>query len=163
MVFTETRRLIVALTGSGCTARVIGIKLGMTPQRVHQHWRTIAYWYARRGGFTPVVSGFRIFLERHALDILAIERMDLDRIRALYPQPASQNEKLQAQEVAYAARINGELGPRSCELCNASAERAMIAHHTDYSKPLAVHFLCPSCHATVHYYHRAEVLLKKGA
>lgn len=40
--------------------------------------------------------------------------------------------------------------PDACGKCGAT-ERAIHAHHTDYSKPLEVEWLCPPCHADAHY------------
>lgn len=37
---------------------------------------------------------------------------------------------------------------KMCEKCN--QKQAKDKHHEDYSKPLEVRFLCPSCHRTLH-------------
>jgi len=39
----------------------------------------------------------------------------------------------------------------NCAICNAGwGGGYLVAHHQDYSKPLEVDWLCPSCHSKVH-------------
>ncbi len=38
-----------------------------------------------------------------------------------------------------------------CECCGANRGKDIVAHHNDYSKPLAVVWLCKSCHSYYHY------------
>jgi hypothetical protein len=42
------------------------------------------------------------------------------------------------------------LRPKNCEACGQHHTR-ITAHHEDYSKPLDVVWLCPSCHHHTHY------------
>lgn len=44
---------------------------------------------------------------------------------------------------------SGELVRQACEHCGQSDGR-LDAHHPDYSKPLAVVFLCRRCHTRLH-------------
>lgn len=50
------------------------------------------------------------------------------------------------------ARKNGKITiPEACEECGISSKESNLeAHHTDYSKPLDVQWLCRSCHNTWH-------------
>lgn len=66
------------------------------------------------------------------------------------------NYKVANPEVALAhklvsrAIVAGELQRASeCSLCGSSAF-AIQAHHEDYSKPLAVRWLCAPCHKSLH-------------
>lgn len=56
-------------------------------------------------------------------------------------------EKYQAQRAAQKAIRNGLLIRENCEICNKSNTHA---HHEDYSKPLEVKWLCPTCHSNLH-------------
>lgn len=56
-------------------------------------------------------------------------------------------EKRAAHKAVEYALKRGELTRQSCERCGAAKTHA---HHDDYSKPLAVMWLCPPCHATRH-------------
>jgi hypothetical protein len=160
MVFSETRRLIIALAGSGRDTQFIAQELGVSRQRIYQHLEIIAGWYAERRAWQKPTGDFREFVARHSLDMLAIERPAMDRIRALFPLPATTETKLAARAIVNDARSRGKLPVTACGLCNAAPEQHFNAHHTDYSKPLSVTFLCVSCHATVHYYHRQEVAMQ---
>ena len=46
------------------------------------------------------------------------------------------------------AKGRGRLRPQPCERCGAAEN--IHAHHEDYSKPLDVTWLCPSCHGARH-------------
>lgn len=39
--------------------------------------------------------------------------------------------------------------PKECSLCN--KQRYVVAHHSDYSKPLEITWVCSSCHKKLHY------------
>ena len=41
--------------------------------------------------------------------------------------------------------------PKNCEIC--CLEKRLIAHHSDYSKPLLVAWVCESCHQKEHAKH----------
>lgn len=43
---------------------------------------------------------------------------------------------------------HGKLSPKPCVLCGNIDSQA---HHQDYSKPLEITWLCPSCHSNVHF------------
>jgi hypothetical protein len=51
------------------------------------------------------------------------------------------------------AKEKGKLLPQPCELCGASKTEA---HHDDYSRPLAIRWLCKTHHTAVHYPNRKK-------
>jgi hypothetical protein len=54
---------------------------------------------------------------------------------------------------------SGELErPQRCGRCGQTPREALHGHHADYSKPLAVEWLCRSCHFREH--HRLRVAAK---
>src|SRR5690606_6491213 len=56
-------------------------------------------------------------------------------------------ERYRARHLAYRARRSGKLVPEPCEVCGRTD---VHAHHTDYSKPLDVVWLCPVHHGEAH-------------
>lgn len=52
-----------------------------------------------------------------------------------------------ARRATHAAIARGELVRQPCEKCQAAKAEA---HHDDYTKPLAVRWLCRRCHAAHH-------------
>lgn len=62
-------------------------------------------------------------------------------------------EKVRARTAVRGALIAGRLLRSPCQRCGASKAHA---HHHDYSKPLDVEWLCPSCHKTEHQKVAAE-------
>jgi len=66
-----------------------------------------------------------------------------------YPQRL--NARLKAREITKRAIDAGRLIRQPCRKCG--AEKA-DAHHTDYSKPLDVDWLCSPCHKQEHYNRR---------
>lgn len=61
-------------------------------------------------------------------------------------------EKWQTRaKTIYAIKMGILVKPEKCEHCEfKGAGRKIQAHHTDYSKPLKVIFLCTQCHAKAH-------------
>jgi len=58
--------------------------------------------------------------------------------------------KIKAQTAVHEAVKRGDiLKPRRCETCGA-VDQKMNAHHHDYSKPLAVTWICDPCHRFIH-------------
>lgn len=58
-------------------------------------------------------------------------------------------EKVRARMVFYRAVFAGKiLRPKRCTQCGVKCRPH--GHHTDYSKPLAVEWLCPKCHKGRH-------------
>ena len=51
-------------------------------------------------------------------------------------------------EVAYRLRLGEIVKPKNCENCE--IEKKLSAHHTDYSKPLDIQWLCKECHLEKH-------------
>lgn len=61
----------------------------------------------------------------------------------------SNREKVNAQARVQTAVKNGTLDrPTCCDVCLIDCKPE--AHHSDYRKPLEVHWLCTSCHGRVH-------------
>lgn len=74
------------------------------------------------------------------------------------PYRHSNREKVAAHRAVYAAIKSGELKkPKSCAWCGNSFCR-IEAHHEDYSKPLEVLWLCPSCHHTADDQRRRRIV-----
>lgn len=69
------------------------------------------------------------------------------RIRICAKNPTSRN----AARVVEAALNSGALTRQTfCSGCGASSDDVKIeAHHSDYTKPLSVVWLCPSCHSVL--------------
>ena len=57
-------------------------------------------------------------------------------------------ERLASQAVKIAVRSGHLLKPRACESCGKISR--VHGHHGDYSKPLAVRWLCQPCHLKIH-------------
>jgi hypothetical protein len=83
-------------------------------------------------------------------------------LRSRHRWRAKNSEKRQAEIVLCNAVRDGRLEkPDACESCNQGGR--IHGHHYDYSKPLDVHWLCPSCHAFVHKVERhANRLFERG-
>lgn len=63
---------------------------------------------------------------------------------------ATEIQKRTAREAVKRAVRSGRLiKPKACEECGSTSE-APHAHHSDYSKPLAVEWLCRECHGFRH-------------
>jgi hypothetical protein len=61
---------------------------------------------------------------------------------------AKNPEKYHAHNILYAAVRDGKLiKPDACEICGSKFH--IHAHHTDYSKPLEVVWLCAKCHGQI--------------
>ena len=59
-------------------------------------------------------------------------------------------EKVRAHREVERAVATGELHrPAHCAFCGTSGR--LHGHHEDYSRPLVVRWLCPSCHRKAHY------------
>jgi hypothetical protein len=63
--------------------------------------------------------------------------------------------------VARALKTGELIAPERCEVCGRKPnplreriKRTIWAHHDDYSKPLIVRWLCPSCHRKWHIRHQ---------
>lgn len=66
-------------------------------------------------------------------------------------------EKYKAHWTVAHAKKSGKLKSKSCKICG---EKKTHAHHSDYSEPLNVEWLCPSCHVK---HHRLLLELEKSA
>lgn len=62
-------------------------------------------------------------------------------------------ELIAARTALQRALRNGALTrPSACEQCG--SQKRLHGHHADYSRPLAVRWLCQSCHLQLHARHR---------
>ncbi len=61
---------------------------------------------------------------------------------------ATHKEEKAANCKTQRAKLKGKLLLRPCGLCGATKD--ILAHHDDYKNPLAVRWLCRSCHAGLH-------------
>lgn len=74
-----------------------------------------------------------------------------------------------ARVLCYAAVVKGVLERQDCEECGAAflenvdpkGANNIQAHHSDYSKPLDVLWLCINCHKMWHVYNRVKPALKE--
>lgn len=83
--------------------------------------------------------------EKHAYDRARYQRPE----RRAYVRAAAKRKRARDpvrakawRDVSYAVR-SGKLVRRPCEVCG---EQKVQAHHDDYTKPLAVRWLCFTCH-----------------
>jgi hypothetical protein len=53
------------------------------------------------------------------------------------------------QAVAIALKNRIMVKPDACEMCKRST--LLVAHHTDYEKPLEVIWVCDACHYKIHH------------
>ena len=67
--------------------------------------------------------------------------------RLAYKHTPHERPKELARKLAYSAIRNGSIVRQPCQQCG--AVKAQM-HHPDYSKPLDVIWLCPTCHGRVH-------------
>ena len=83
---------------------------------------------------------------------------EYDRMRARTKKHADRNrkwaidnpEKVRAQQYLHNWTARGKIKkPDICELCGEKPLR-IVGHHTDYSKPLDVMWLCDRCHRNWH-------------
>lgn len=77
---------------------------------------------------------FRGWASRH-------KRAYVDRFRAKYPEKARAHDA-----VKNALRAGLLVKPTICQRCGLRATEPLHAHHEDYTKPLAVLFVCRRCH-----------------
>ena len=68
-----------------------------------------------------------------------------------HPKPRSP-EKIMAKQLLHQAMKNEIImKPGTCSMCNSETEKRLLhGYHANYSKPLDVEWLCPSCHGIVH-------------
>lgn len=63
--------------------------------------------------------------------------------------------KRKAQGIANNAVRSGELTPpEACEMCSVPSS-SLAKHHHDYTRPLAVVWLCSACHGVLHRKHHS--------
>lgn len=99
------------------------------------------------------VEANRLWRERRraaGLPITGATPRNYERERAAYHASSTLNLKQKARSAARYAAARGKIEKTGCEVCGASG---VEAHHDDYSKPLAVRWLCPPHHRE---HHRAQ-------
>ena len=74
------------------------------------------------------------------------QHVEKERAR-LVPWREAHKAEIAAHVAVHEAKLRGELIPKPCEVCG---RERVFAHHDDYSKPLVVRWLCPSCHLAWH-------------
>lgn len=77
-------------------------------------------------------------------------RRYLKRIEAVKARQKEKDPLVQRAHsaVAVALRSGRIIAPRRCSRCG--AKRKLVAHHPNYNKPLAVEWVCRSCHTLMH-------------
>jgi hypothetical protein len=68
-------------------------------------------------------------------------------------RPESRQKMRARQQCAYAIQT-GKLKRLPCEVCGSGKSQA---HHSDYSRPLDVRFLCYPCHSAEHFGPKSEI------
>ncbi len=69
--------------------------------------------------------------------------------KAVYASTKRNPEKQSARyQVYYRLKIGDLVKPKRCEECLENKE--LFGHHTDYSKPLEVKWVCRNCHMAIH-------------
>lgn len=115
--------------------------------------RNTDYRAARKAAGNPVVSGrmsreyHRSYEKTYFKDPENRERRN--SLMRSYRKAHGTREHHRARRLVRSAIESGRLNRQACEVCGASK---VHAHHDDYSKPLAVRWLCP----THHYEHHAK-------
>jgi len=61
-----------------------------------------------------------------------------------------QNQRIAHTMVTSAIQNRKLIRPLICSVCGLSQEKAIIAHHDDYLKPLDIRWLCSGCHYEWH-------------
>ncbi len=74
----------------------------------------------------------------------------------------SNPEKCKARRIANNAIKNKKLTRKSCEFLNCNITKTE-SHHSDYSKPLDVNWLCTNHHNLLHVKEREKILRRKYA
>lgn len=65
-------------------------------------------------------------------------------------QGRNPEKKRAHRKVEYALKTGALVRPDACEDCGQIPDQALHGHHEDYSKPLAVEWLCSACHGKRH-------------
>lgn len=86
-------------------------------------------------------------------------KKDPERFRRYVRESIARHpERRKARQVVGNSVRDGRLTKKPCKRCGA---KKVHAHHTDYSKPLKVTWLCSKCHGLEHRRHK-EVHAKKS-
>ena len=104
--------------------------------------KNIVYYrqYDRKRALKPDrVEARKEYAETERSKEIAREQARLGRIKFA--------EKYRARGILYQAVRRGEIQKQPCEICGCTT---VHAHHSDYTKPLDVIWLCPKHHAWIH-------------
>lgn len=82
-----------------------------------------------------------------------------DRVRLQHQKVAGSPQEKARRVVRNAIKAGRLVKPTSCENCHQAvvSRRLLHAHHADYSKPLAVSWLCAPCHGLQHRMEESHV------
>ena len=97
----------------------------------------------------------KAWVERNKVHVREYKREWTKEYRLSHPELSRENSQI--ERILYPERVsarlkvcraiaNGKLSRQPCDVCGAPA----LAHHTDYSKPLEVRWLCPLHHKQLH-------------
>lgn len=92
---------------------------------------------------------------REAIEAISIGKLKPRKIKKHKPRVAGRTLDLQKEahrQVQWAVRQRLMRIPKKCQCCGGPKSR-LEAHHNDYKKPLAVRWLCRSCHRAWHERH----------
>jgi hypothetical protein len=95
-----------------------------------------------------------VVLKRRGVALRPVYRFGSDNHFFRHGDGYSVEKKRAVLRVAKAVK-RGRLTPQPCEACGVTSvckdgRRGVHAHHDDYSKPLAVRWLCKACHDKEH-------------
>ena len=105
----------------------------MSTEGERRHWRK--QWHTRSQDYMKRTTAHRK-LHQQTPAAKAVFARAAARMIAKYP------EKMMARSLVGRALLRGDLSKEPCEVCGNRSE----AHHDDYSKPLAVRWLCRRHH-----------------
>ena len=84
----------------------------------------------------------------------------LRRWRKSHPLTTEQRKRMNARCYAHVYRKRGKIPIKPCAACG---EAKAEMHHSDYSKPVAVIWLCRPCHLLLHRRARLEAVKSQWA
>jgi hypothetical protein len=146
---TMRQKEVVLLVMAGDGYKQIAGKLGIAWQTARLHVTRIA---DSLPGDAPPLRKVATFGDA----MLAFTELVEPKLEALVPLPSLPRDR----EIAHGL-LNNALARRdvvevlTCAVCS-SDQRGTHAHHTDYSRPLDVVWLCTICHSQVHQRERSR-------
>lgn len=91
----------------------------------------------------------RRYKEKHREKYREYARLYRGKGKRAIPTETCREQMMAKYKVKYAVSSGRLLKSFFCERCWSAG--VLHGHHTDYSKPLSVIWLCPECHADAHY------------